>query len=78
MTTETLPKAQRFITAGGHILNADLIKEVAPDMTMGPLEKGGWGTTPGRLRVEFINHSYTIITGVTMDQMHALLNGDPF
>ena len=78
MTTETLPKVQRFITAGGYILNTDLIKHVGPDMTMGPLEKGGWGTTPGHLRVEFINHSYVILNGVTMDQMRTLLNGDPF
>lgn len=75
---ETLPKLQRFITVGGYILNTDQIKHVSPDMTMEPREGGGWSTTPGRLRVAFLNGSYVVLEGVTMDQMNALLNGDPF
>ena len=76
MSTETLPKVQRFITAGGYILNSDLIKHVGPDTANGPAEAGP--LSPGRLRVEFINHSYVVLEGVTMDQMRTLLNGDPF
>ncbi len=69
-TTPTTPPPPKFVLIGGRLLNRDEIK---------------WAGTPerpeaeGRVQVEFIHGGWGLLEpGVTLRDLQAALNGDPF